>query len=74
MVKNYIFLTALPNYKFWSQTMTKMKLQVFVLVAILNASSQKSNNGGKEKSPCERNEGETKQTTQLLITGSLGVK
>jgi hypothetical protein len=54
--------------------MTKLKLQSFVLVSILNASSQKSNNDGKEKSPCEKNEGETKPTTQLLITGSFGVK
>jgi hypothetical protein len=51
--------------------MTKLSLQVFLLVAILNASSQKSNNGGKEKSPCERNEWETKPTTQLLITRQL---
>jgi hypothetical protein len=29
--------------------MTKLKLQVSVLVAILNASGQKSNNDGKEK-------------------------
>ena len=54
--------------------MTKVKLYDFVLVAILNASGHKSNNGGKEKSPCERNEGETKPTTQLLTTRQLGCK